>query len=164
MIIPDLADPAIDLRRAGQIDLGEQHPRLDVRLVHHGQVALQPPQVEVGVARLDEEGDIDVGRHELIVDPLAGRLPLQQRLAGEEGVDDGQAASIVQLDGRPVTEAGEVQTCLDGEAEGPRQLRRDLALGIADQVTLPVNGCDAGGRAARLARLRLPVAEPCVET
>ena len=66
----DRDEPALEV--VGDVGLVEDDDRADAARPGDGQVALQPAQVEVVVEARDDEGDVDVGRDDLLVGQVAG--------------------------------------------------------------------------------------------
>ena len=71
----------------GEVGLGQHHHRLGAALPGGGQVALQPPGVEVGVQRGDQQRHVDVGGHHLLVRDRVGGLADEGGAPRQHGVD-----------------------------------------------------------------------------
>ncbi len=101
----DLGHLAGDDFRRDQVGLGQQHPGHRTALGHHGQIALQPLQVEVGEAGLHDDHAIDIGGDHLLDGGGAHRfaaqagLPLQHRLHGAD------AATGIMRNTNPIADA-----------------------------------------------------------
>ncbi len=130
----DMGEHAVQLCRAHQIRLGQQQHRLDMPLVHHHQVALQPAHIEIEMARLHDERHIDVRRDHLEIDVLAGRLAPQERPSGHHIMDARMRIRIVILHTHPIAHTRHIHRGCGGVKELARQLGRHFALFIADDI------------------------------
>jgi len=64
---PDVRNRLLQRLVVNQVCLGEKNMRLNPTLIHHHQVSFKSAYIEVEVARLDNEGGIDVSRNYLIL-------------------------------------------------------------------------------------------------
>ena len=99
--LADGRDRFFQLFRGDQVGLGQDQHRLDAPVAGHHQVAVQPVQVEIIVARLDDEGGVDVGRDHLQVHVPAGGFAAQEGPSRQDAVDDGRRPPVVVLNAGP---------------------------------------------------------------
>lgn len=121
-----------------QVGFGEKKDRLDSPLVHHHQVPFKSPYVEVEVARLDDEGGIDVRRNDLIVDFVAGRFSTEERFAWHDAPDNGVGTRVVILDGDPIAHTGQIEGRVGRVKELPCDLGMLFAVFVSYEVSAPV--------------------------
>ena len=62
----------IGLGRVGQVGLGEHHHRRHPHFARHHQIAFQPRDAEILVARCDDEQRVDIRRDQLRLARIAG--------------------------------------------------------------------------------------------
>jgi len=131
-----------------QIRFGQEDNRFHPSIRSHDQVPLQPVGIEIEMARLDNEGDVDVGGdHLLIVAAACGPAP-QVSPARKDLVNDGGPAVVVILRRDPVTDARQVRGLVALVEELSGQLRRHVAGLVSEAVRTAIDGADAGDRAA----------------
>ena len=139
----DRDQPAVDV--VGEVRLVQDHDRGDPARPGHREVALDPAQVEVVVEPGHQQRDLDVRGHDLLVvesgataRPVGGQ-PLEDAATGQDRGDD---ALAVERD--PVAD-GRVVGGREGlEAERSRDRGRPVAVRIADDRGLPMDGHDPG--------------------
>ena len=73
-----------------QVRLVEQDHRTHAALAREGEVALEPPRIEVLVHVGDDEERVEIGREDLRLGQLPGRLAEQHGPARQHRVDDGR--------------------------------------------------------------------------
>ena len=81
-----------------QVGLGQHHDRRGAALPGGGEVALDAARVEVRVERGHQEGNVDIGRHDLRGMRAADRLAHEGAAAREQVMDGG--AALRGADGR----------------------------------------------------------------
>ena len=91
-----------------EIDLVEHDDRVCPALPDRGQVALDPPRIEIAVGRGDEAEDVDIGRDHLRGGVRVGRAADHGRAAPQDVVDDG-ALGVVGY-GDPVADGRAIDT------------------------------------------------------
>jgi len=74
---PDLCPLRVHDLWRHQIGLRQQHARLGSALADHDQIALQPAEIEIVVARLHDDRAVHVGRDHLPLHRGTGRLAPQ---------------------------------------------------------------------------------------
>ena len=99
----------LQLSGRNEVGFGKDNHRFDMTVRHHGQVPVQPRQVEVVMARLDDERGIDVGGDHLEIDGRPCPLAAQEGLSREQAVDDGRCSVVVILNRHPVTGTGHLE-------------------------------------------------------
>jgi hypothetical protein len=160
---PDGGDPFLDSFRTYQVALRKKEDGLDSGLMNHDQIALQPAEVEIGIAPLDDERDVDVGRDGLVFNPLSGRFPAEKRPPGKDVLDDGQGPAIIEVDEHPVSDAGQIQAGLGLEEKAAGGFGPDFGPLVPDEKTVPVNGRNPGASEALPRRGGSPFFKPPVE-
>jgi hypothetical protein len=135
------------LRVLAEVGLGEQDHRLRAALPAERQVPLQPAQAEPLVERVDQEYDVDVGRHDLPDRLLAGGLPREAGAPLHQRPQDGVVAA---RDGRTHRRPVAHRRCLE-----PRRNHRPVhGLRGEHRADAAVDAGDAPGHGARLAQPR----------
>ena len=140
----DIGEHALQFRRTHQIRLGQQQHRLDMPLVDHHQVALQPAHIEIEMARLHDERHVDVRRDHLEIDVLAGRFAPQERPSGHDIMDARKRIRIVILHTHPIAYTRHIHGGCSGMKELARQLGRHFALFIADDIAPAIDSSYPG--------------------
>ena len=109
-----------------------------------GEIALQPAQVEVGVERGDQKGDVHVGRNHLGAALWAASLADEGGPAGQDGVDEGSGFAGARFEGDPVT--GDRPACFRGSPEqGAGGASVDLALRRGEPIAAALLDDDPAG-------------------
>ncbi len=97
----------VDLRLniGAEVRLVQHHDRFCAALLRHGEVPLQPPQVQVLVEGGDDERGLDVRHDHLLADRPAGIFPGDLASSRQYGLQ-GAGARIVSKDRHPVSDGG----------------------------------------------------------
>ena len=150
------------------IGLVEDDDRVDPARPRDGQVPLDPPKVEVVVEPRDEERNIDVRGHDLLVvetgaaTRAVGGHSTERRTPRQDRSD---RATLVE--GDPIADDREVHGGQGLEAEHPRYGRRAIAGGVTNDRRVAMHGHDAS-RTETLCRMRrkglLPAGVPAERT
>jgi hypothetical protein len=79
-------------------------------LIDHHEISLHPANVEIEIARLHDECDIDVRSDHLVFNFVTGRFATQEGSSWEKVMNDSKRAIIVVLNQNPVANAREILT------------------------------------------------------
>ena len=91
-----------------EIDLVEHDDRVGAALPDGGQVALDPPRIEIAVGRGDEAEDVDVGRDHLRGGVRVRRAADHGRPPPQDMMDDGALGVVGH--GNPITDGRAIDT------------------------------------------------------
>ena len=103
--MPDRRDLPHQVFGCDQVGLRQDDKGLNMAFACHHQVPVEPPYVEIEMAGLDDEGDIDVCRDHLEVHGLAGSLATQERPSRKDRMNDRRAARRIVLHAHPISNA-----------------------------------------------------------
>ena len=159
----DRRDLRLQLAGGDEVGLRQENDRLDPPVVCRDEVAVEPPQVEVVAAGLDDERRVDVRGDHLEVHVPSGGLAAQEGLSRENGVDDRRAVRLRLLHADPVADAGEIDRGRGREAQPPRQLGGALSPRTANEKGATIDRRHAGDALSRLEQGAGALLEPAVE-
>ncbi|MCZ7561851.1 MAG: hypothetical protein M5U30_18905 [Burkholderiaceae bacterium] len=106
---PDVSGHLLQFVRSDQVGLRQQHHGPDAALPDHHQVTLSSRRrLEIEVARLDDERDVDVRGDHLDLDVAPRDLSPEKRSPRKYAVDARAGCRIPVADADPVAHAGKV--------------------------------------------------------
>src|SRR3972149_1580623 len=141
---PDLRNPALHLIGCDQIDLAQDDEWLYMAFVCHHKVSVEPYNIEIVMTGLNNERNVDICRDHLEVYYPAGTLATQERLPGQDLMNDCHAAGVVVFYINPVADTRQSKIGLSRELEFPCKFGGNFLVFISDDACAPVNCCYPG--------------------
>ena len=114
-------------------------------LARQRQEALDPPQIEIAVERIDDEDRVDVRRNDLIVGDRPRRLADESSPAGQHRLDQGRSVAGRQPQRDEIAHGRQVRSHRRLVVEATRYLRAVLRRSGGDLVSSPVLDQDTSG-------------------
>ena len=118
-------------------------------LVDHHEISLHPAKVEIEIARLHDEGDVDIRSNHLVFNFVTGGLAPQEGSSWEELMDNCERAIIVVLNEHPVPNAGKLLVRVGGKEKLASWLCLDFTVPVPNEISVSVDSGDARDSAVR---------------
>jgi hypothetical protein len=111
-------------------------------LIGHHKISLHTPKVEIEIARLHDESDIDIGSNHLVFNFVTGGFAPQEGSSWEEVMDDRERPIIVVLDENPVPNTREFLACVGRKEELACRLRLNFIVLVPNEISVLVDSGD----------------------